>query len=58
MGAGGKNSQQAKETAGVNQTYVDATNLNNSQNDIEMDLNNFAVDPEINTNKKQVKVLK
>lgn len=58
LGAGGKSSQQAKEMTGVNQTYVDGTNLNNSQNDIDMNLNNFAIDPEINTNKKQVKVLK
>ena len=58
LGAGGKSSQQAKEAAGVNQTYAGAANLNNSQNDMETDLNNLAVDPEANPNKRQVKVLK
>ena len=58
LGAGGKSSQQAKEVAGVNQTYAGAANLNNSQNDMEIDLNSLAVDPEANPNKRQVKVLK
>ena len=55
---GGKSSQQAKETTGVNQTYINAANVNNSQNEMEMNLNNFTVDPEIKANKKQAKVLK
>ena len=57
-GAGGKSSQQAGATTGGNQTYIGSAQLNNSQTDMEMNLDNFAVDPEIKTNKKQVKVLK
>ena len=42
----------------VNQTYTNAANVNNSQNEMEMNLNNFTVDPEMKGNKKQAKVLK